>query len=132
MRKQDRQGARTPADIERKYDYKGFARAAVSATEATKAANEGNKAANEANKRAAEAYAVASEAYRAVSELAATCDILDSQISYTAMMTETLVTTLTKDKISGWYAKSLWTDTMVEEAVDNGVITSDEAAEILG
>lgn len=37
-----------------------------------------------------------------------------------------------KDKIAKWYAQGLWTEDMVREAVDKGVITEAEAEEILG
>lgn len=36
-----------------------------------------------------------------------------------------------KDKIIKWYKQGLWTAQMVRKAVDKGVITNDEAAEIL-
>ncbi len=36
-----------------------------------------------------------------------------------------------KDKIAKWYKQGLWTAAMVQNAVDKGVITADEAAEIL-
>ena len=36
-----------------------------------------------------------------------------------------------KDKIAKWYKQGLWTAEMVQNAVDKGVITADEAAEIL-
>ena len=36
-----------------------------------------------------------------------------------------------KDKIAKWYAQGLWTEDMVHEAVDKGVITEAEAEEIL-
>ena len=36
-----------------------------------------------------------------------------------------------KEKISKWYKQGLWTDQMVQNAVKKGVLTADEAAEIL-
>ena len=36
-----------------------------------------------------------------------------------------------KDKIAKWYKQGLWTDNMVRNAVNKGVITETEAAEIL-
>lgn len=36
-----------------------------------------------------------------------------------------------KDKIAKWYKQGLWTEKMVLNAVDKGVLTADEAAEIL-
>ncbi len=37
-----------------------------------------------------------------------------------------------KDKIKKWYEKGLWTETMVRQAVEKGVLTAQEAAAILG
>lgn len=37
-----------------------------------------------------------------------------------------------KEKIAKWYAQGLWTEDMVHQAVDKGVITEGEAEEILG
>ena len=37
-----------------------------------------------------------------------------------------------RDKIAKWYAQGLWTEDMVREAVEKGVITEEEAEEILG
>ena len=36
-----------------------------------------------------------------------------------------------KDKIAKWYRQGLWTEEMVHNAVDKGIITEEEAAEIL-
>ena len=36
-----------------------------------------------------------------------------------------------KEKIEKWYKQGLWTEAMVLNAVKKGVITADEAAEIL-
>ena len=36
-----------------------------------------------------------------------------------------------KDRINRWYAFGLWTMEMVETAVDKGVISAEEAEEIL-
>lgn len=36
-----------------------------------------------------------------------------------------------KDKIAKWYKQGLWTEKMVLNAVDKGVLIADEAAEIL-
>ena len=35
-------------------------------------------------------------------------------------------------KIKKWYEQGLWTEVMVQNAVNKGVLTADEAAEILG
>ena len=35
------------------------------------------------------------------------------------------------DKIKRWYIQGLWTQEMVKKAADKGVITQDEASEIL-
>lgn len=37
-----------------------------------------------------------------------------------------------KDKIAKWYKQGLWSAAMVQDAVEKGVLTADEAAEILG
>ena len=36
-----------------------------------------------------------------------------------------------KEKIAKWYKQGLWTAAMVQNAVKKGVLTDDEAAEIL-
>lgn len=36
------------------------------------------------------------------------------------------------EKINKWYKQGLWTEEMVLNAVNKGVLTSDEAKEILG
>lgn len=36
-----------------------------------------------------------------------------------------------KEKISKWYKQGLWTEEMVMQAVEKGILTEDEAAEIL-
>ena len=36
-----------------------------------------------------------------------------------------------EEKIAKWYKQGLWTETMVENAVKKGVLTAEEAAEIL-
>ena len=36
-----------------------------------------------------------------------------------------------KEKIAKWYKQGLWTAAMVQNAVDKGVLTETEAAEIL-
>lgn len=36
------------------------------------------------------------------------------------------------EKINKWYKQGLWTEEMVQNAVDKGVLTADEAKEILG
>ena len=36
------------------------------------------------------------------------------------------------EKIKKWYEQGLWTEEMVKNAVKKGVITAEEAAEILG
>lgn len=37
-----------------------------------------------------------------------------------------------KDRIAKWYKQGLWTEEMVNDAVSKGILTSEEAAEILG
>ena len=37
-----------------------------------------------------------------------------------------------KNKIAKWYKQGLWTDDMVLDAVEKGILTKEEAAEILG
>ena len=36
-----------------------------------------------------------------------------------------------KEKIKKWYKQGLWSDEMVQNAVEKGVLTAEEAAEIL-
>ncbi len=36
-----------------------------------------------------------------------------------------------RDKIKTWYEKGLWTETMVRQAVEKGVLTQAEAADIV-
>ena len=36
-----------------------------------------------------------------------------------------------KEKIARWYAQGLWTEEMVRQAVEKGVLTEGEAGEIL-
>ena len=36
-----------------------------------------------------------------------------------------------KERIAKWYKQGLWTADMVQNAVDKGILTADEAAEIL-
>lgn len=36
------------------------------------------------------------------------------------------------EKINKWYKQGLWTKEMVQNAVNKGVLTADEAKEILG
>lgn len=35
------------------------------------------------------------------------------------------------EKIKKWYKQGLWTEEMVQDAVNKGILTEDEAAEIL-
>lgn len=37
-----------------------------------------------------------------------------------------------KEKIAKWYKQGLWSAEMVGKAVDKGILTTEEAAEILG
>lgn len=37
-----------------------------------------------------------------------------------------------KEKIAKWYKHGLWTEAMVQNAVTKGVLTEDEATEVLG
>lgn len=37
-----------------------------------------------------------------------------------------------KERIMKWYKLGLWTEVMVQNAVNKGVITADDMAEILG
>lgn len=36
-----------------------------------------------------------------------------------------------KEKIAKWYKQGLWTSEMVQNAVEKGILTAEEAAEIL-
>jgi len=73
LKKQDRQGIRTPAGLEQKYD---FYRTQGAAAEATLAAMEAKKAASEATQAAANANQVAKEAKSAVDALAKPADYI--------------------------------------------------------
>lgn len=121
MSKQDRQGVRFPADLERKYNFdKSFSNA------------EG--AAHEANRNAAEAYQAVAELEEKTNQA---ITIVEAQAVYTAIMTGTLLERqLTengmKEKIANWYTLGLWTEAMVNSAVEKGVLTEDEATEIFG
>ena len=37
-----------------------------------------------------------------------------------------------KERIAKWYKQGLWSAEMVQNAVSKGILTADEAAEILG
>lgn len=37
-----------------------------------------------------------------------------------------------KEKITKWYKQGLWTEAMVQNAVDKNIITVEEMAEIIG
>ena len=37
-----------------------------------------------------------------------------------------------KEKIAKWYKQGLWDADMVQKAVEKGILTAEEAAEILG
>jgi hypothetical protein len=37
-----------------------------------------------------------------------------------------------KEKIAKWYKQGLWSEEMVQNAVSKGILTAEEAAEILG
>lgn len=115
-KKQDRQGARTPADLERKYDFgQNFGEVKAQLNAAQRAAADAQSAVAELNDR-----------------LTIKIDAVESQSVYTAMMTDTLLEGQEmKEKISNWYTKSLWTADMVNSAVEKGVITEAEATEIL-
>lgn len=163
MKKQDRQGARTVTDLERRYDLGGIPNAIESATIAQRSAEEAKAAADEA-KAIFDAlsslvqtgdggvpYISGSSIRGIISSVDGVSVVVDldtglvsipsierrieaagAQSSYTAMMTDTLIAgTLTKDKISTWYTLSLWSETMIQSAVDKGVLSADEATEIL-
>lgn len=115
-KKQDRQGVRTPAELERKYDFgQNFGDFKAQLNAAQRAAADAQSAVAELNDR-----------------LTIKIDAVEAQSVYTAMMTETLLEGQEmKEKISNWYTNSLWTADMVNSAVEKGALTSDEAAEIL-
>lgn len=37
-----------------------------------------------------------------------------------------------RERIAKWYKQGLWTEAMVMNAVEKGILTAEEAAEILG
>ena len=60
-------------------------------------------------------------------------DYIDSKIAYVAMMTSTLLSgQATKEKIEAWYDVGLWSEAMVRSAESKGILTSADAAKILG
>lgn len=59
-------------------------------------------------------------------------DMIEAQVTYTAMMTDTLLeVSQMYEKIKKFYSMGLWTGDMVKTAVDKGLITNEECAEIL-
>lgn len=154
MSKQDRQGARTPADLERRYNYsKSLQEAKSAAAIAQQAASESSQAVSTLDQKldqvdiinrltrngAAKGIYIDSDGeiyinanYVMVGSITL-YGYIDSKIAYIAMMTDTLLEgQATKAKIEAWYDVALWTADMVNNAVSKGVITSAEAAEILG
>lgn len=154
MSKQDRQGARTPADLERRYNYsKSLQEAKSAAAVAQQAANVSSQAVSTLDQKldqvdiinrltrngTAKGIYIDSDGeiyinanYVMVGSVTL-YSYVDSKIVYIAMMTDTLLEgQATKAKIEAWYDVALWTAAMVNSAVSKGVITSAEAAEILG
>lgn len=154
MPKQDRQGARTPADLERRYNYsKSLKEVKSAAAVAQQVANKSSQAVTTLDQKldqvdiinrltrngtaqgiyidsAGEIYISANYVMDGAIKL---YDYIDSKIAYVAMTAGTLlVGQVTKAKIETWYDVALWTADMVNAAVTKGVITSAEAAEILG
>lgn len=154
MSKQDRQGARTPADLERRYNYsKSLQEAKSAAAVAQRAANESSQAVSTLDQKldqvdiinrltrngaakgiyidsSGEIYINANYVMDGAFKL---YDYIDSKVAYVAMMTDTLLEgQATKAKIEAWYGVALWTETMVNNAVSKGILTSAEAEEILG
>lgn len=115
-KKQDRTYIRNPSDLERKYDFgQNFGEVKAQLNAAQRAAADAQSAVAELNDR-----------------LTIKIDAVEAQSVYTAMMTDTLLEGQEmKEKISNWYTKSLWTEAMVNSAVEIGVLTSDEATEIM-
>lgn len=154
MSKQDRQGARTPADLERRYNYsKSLNEAKSAATVAQQAANMSGQAVtilditldqvdiiNRLTRKGAakgvyvdgdgEIYVNAKYVMDGNFKL---YDYIDSKIAYVAMMTSTLLSgQATKEKIEAWYDAGLWSEAMVRSAESKGILTSAEVVEILG
>lgn len=60
-------------------------------------------------------------------------DILEAQVTYTAMMTDTLLEVQSiKEKIAKWYRMGLWTEAMVHNAAAEGVLTEAEVSSLTG
>lgn len=154
MSKQDRQGARTPADLERRYNYsKSLQEAKSAAAVAQRAANESSQAVSTLDQKLdqvdiinrltrngaakgiyidsnGEIYINANYVMDGAFKL---YDYIDSKVAYVAMMTDTLLEgQATKAKIEVWCGVALWTEAMVNNAVSKGILTSAEAEEILG
>ena len=132
MSKQDRQGVRSAADLERKYKFGDISRSKADSRTAQRSATVAQNSASEAIAAANKAATAAEEASKAVADVKTAIDRVEAQAVYTAMMTDTLIDTAIKAKITAWHSKALWTDAMVNKAVDKGILSSAEAAEIIG
>ena len=155
MSKQDRQGVRTAADLERRYKY------SESLKEAKRAAAASQQAAHDARQavssldltldqveiinrltRNGAAKGIYNDAegeiyinanYVTVGGPITLYGYVDSKIAYVAMVTGALLDgQVTKEKVAAWYGVALWSAAMVNEAVNKGILTTTEAEEILG
>lgn len=58
-------------------------------------------------------------------------DRIEAQVTYTAMMTDTLLEVQDmKDKIIKWYKQGLWSFLMVRNAVEKNILTPEDFKEI--
>lgn len=59
-------------------------------------------------------------------------DIIEAQITYTAMMTDTLIyKSRIKDKVLKWYKQKLWNEEKVKDAVIKNILTEEDVNEII-
>lgn len=59
-------------------------------------------------------------------------DVIEAQITYTAMMTDTLICAKTmKEKFLQWYKQGLWNEQKVKDAVAKNILIEEEANDII-
>lgn len=66
-------------------------------------------------------------------ETATQLDLIEAQVTYTAMMTDTLLEVQQMfERIKKWYKLGIWSKSMVANAVSKGKLTEEQYAEIVG
>ena len=59
-------------------------------------------------------------------------DIIEAQITYTAMMTDTLIyESRMKENVLKWYKQKLWNEEKVKDAVIKNILTEEDVNEII-